>query len=222
MTARGSHAQRALPMPSPNLGFDGDGRLGYGKGMSHLWNATLILALLNACGSTEQSSGSPDERAASPDREGNPSGAEPDDIDANPDQTPAPSDVEADNGLGTGDAVDEPSPSTSESYVTFVDPDSGFSTVEVHDADRQIVHFDAELQAMIWSTNGDAVGGWSTRGSDLSWDRSGVAFRVRFGTEAGERRAYFTETARGTICNLTITGPESLAINATSELPPVE
>jgi len=209
---------------SANLGFDGGGRLGYGMGMSHLWNATLILALLNACGGSEQSSGSlDDERAARPDRE-TPSGAEPeDDIDSNPEQTPAtPVDVETDNGLGAGAGMDEPSPSTSESYVTFVDPDSDFSTVEVHDADRQIVHFDAELQAMIWSTNGDAVGGWSTRGSDLSWDRSGVAFRVRFGTEAGERRAYFTETGRGTICNLTITGPESLAINATGELPPVE
>lgn len=185
--------------------------------MSHLRIATALVALLVSCGGAETPSGPrEEERAASPARpggDGDPSGMMPDD-DFDGDT--------ANEADATGDAVSEPSPSGLESYVTFVDPDSGFSTADVHDADRQIVHFDAELQAMIWSTNGDAVGGWSTRGSDLSWSRSGVAFRVRFGTEAGERRAYFTETDRGTICNLTITGPETLAISATGETPPVE
>jgi hypothetical protein len=73
---------------------------------------------------------------------------------------------------------------------------------------------------MVWSVNGDAVSNWSTNGNDLAWSRSGVAFRVRFGTEAGERRAFFTETDRGTICNLSITAPETLSIRATSEMPP--
>lgn len=196
--------------------------------MSHLWKGTIILALLNACGGAEpSSSSSEEERAAAParpDDERDPSGEEPgDDIDPDTEQTPAtPLGAETADAPGTGGAADEPPTGTMDSYVTFVDPDSGFSTVEVHDADRQVVHFDAERQAMIWSTSGDAVGGWSTRGSDLSWSRSGVAFRVRFGTESGERRAYFTETDRGTICNLAITGPESLAISATGEVPPLQ
>jgi hypothetical protein len=197
--------------------------------MSHLWNAAMILALLGACGGSEDGSASRDEdRSAAPVRpegEGDPSGAEPgDDIDSSAEQTPAaPAGAETTNAPGaTGDGMDEALTSASERYVTFVDPDSGFGTVEVHDADRQVVHFDAERQAMIWSLSGDAVRGWSTRGSDLSWNRSGVAFRVRFGSEAGERRAYFTETDRGTICNLTITAPESLSISATGETPPLE
>jgi hypothetical protein len=43
---------------------------------------------------------------------------------------------------------------------------------------------------------------------------------VRFGSEAGEARAYFTEAGPGTICNLSIRGPDQLSISATSETPP--
>jgi hypothetical protein len=109
---------------------------------------------------------------------------------------------------------------TSARFVTFLDPDSEFQTSEVHDVDREVVRFDAQLDAMVWSGSGDVVSSWSTNGNDLAWGGSGVAFRVRFGTEAGERRAFFTETDRGTICNLNITAPEALSIRATSELPP--
>jgi hypothetical protein len=125
-----------------------------------------------------------------------------------------------------GGAPAEPDPSeadtdaTSAGFVTFQDPDSEFQTSEVHDADREVVRFEPQLGAMVWSANGDAVSNWSTNGNDLAWGGSGVAFRVRFGTEAGERRAFFTETDRGTICNLSITAPEVLSIRATGELPP--
>lgn len=106
--------------------------------------------------------------------------------------------------------------------VSFVEPESGFSTSDVYDADREIVHFDAELGAMIWSASGDAVSGWAVSGADLSWEGSGVAFRVRFGSEGGEPRAYFTERDRGTLCNLDIAAPDELSIRATSETPPLE
>jgi hypothetical protein len=43
---------------------------------------------------------------------------------------------------------------------------------------------------------------------------------VRFGTEEGERRAYFTEAGPGTICNLRVAGPDVLFISASSETPP--
>src|SRR5687768_14753758 len=40
-------------------------------------------------------------------------------------------------------------PSEASPYVTFIDCTTGFRTVEVHDADREIVHFDAALEAMV-------------------------------------------------------------------------
>ncbi|MEY2931596.1 MAG: hypothetical protein RL033_2345 [Pseudomonadota bacterium] len=103
--------------------------------------------------------------------------------------------------------------------VTFVDPDTGFSTQNVHDVDRQIIHFDTGRAAMIWGADGAPVSGWVTNGNELRWNRGG-AFLVRFGTEAGERRAYFTEPGPGTICNLDIRAPEQLFISASRETPP--
>jgi hypothetical protein len=73
---------------------------------------------------------------------------------------------------------------------------------------------------MVSDASGDAVGGWSVTGNDLRWSRNGGAFRVRFGTEGGERRAYFTEAGPGTICNLTLVGPDMLFISGTRETPP--
>ena len=105
-------------------------------------------------------------------------------------------------------------------FVTFVDPDSGQALQDVRDADREIVRFDSASQSMIWAANGDPVDGWITSGNDLRWQRSGGAFRVRFGSEDGERRAYFTEAAGGTICDLSIYAPGQLSISPTSETPP--
>jgi hypothetical protein len=107
----------------------------------------------------------------------------------------------------------------SAALVTFVEADTGFSTQNVHDVDRQIIHFDAQRNAMIWGEDGAAVSGWVTDGNALRWSRGG-GFLVRFGTEAGERRAYFTEAGPGTICNLDIRAPEQLFISASSEKPP--
>lgn len=104
-------------------------------------------------------------------------------------------------------------------FATFTDESTGFATDAVHDADRQIVHFDAARGAMVFDASGEAVEGWAVSGEDLSWSGFAVEFRVRFGTEEGERRAYFTETAVGTICNLRLAGGR-LGISGTSERPP--
>jgi hypothetical protein len=105
-------------------------------------------------------------------------------------------------------------------YVAFIDCTTGFRTDAVFDADREVVHFDAELEAMVSDVSGASVSGWTVAGADLDWSRSGVSFRVRFGTEGGERRAYFTEAGPGTICNLEVASPDVLYISATSERPP--
>jgi hypothetical protein len=126
---------------------------------------------------------------------------------------------EATSGSTSGGSAAAPEEFQPE-FVTFVEPSSGFETQSVRDADRDVVHFDLENGAMIWSENSDEVSGWATEGNDLHWDRSGVAFRVRFGSEAGVRRAFFTETDAGTICDLEITAPEQLSISGTRETPP--
>jgi hypothetical protein len=107
----------------------------------------------------------------------------------------------------------------SPAIVVFVDEATGFTTTDVYDATREIVRFDAERQSMISAATGDSVSGWMTDGNALGPVGS---FRVRFGSEAGQRRAYFTETGNGTICDLVLSGPETLDIYATSERPPID
>jgi hypothetical protein len=118
----------------------------------------------------------------------------------------------SDDSAATPDAFDP-------AFAIFVDPETGVRLQDVRDADREIVHFDLQRQSMVSAASGDAVSGWVTDGNDLRWDRGG-SFRVRFGSEAGEARAYITETGPGTICNLAIRGPDQLSISATSETPP--
>jgi hypothetical protein len=105
-------------------------------------------------------------------------------------------------------------------FATFVDRATGFTTDAVFDADRQVVHFDTGRGAMIEAATGEAVRGWSVADTELDWTGSGVAFRVRFGTEGGERRAYFTERGPGTICNLRFAGAGTLIISGTALVPP--
>jgi len=127
----------------------------------------------------------------------------------------------ADDATAATDAANAaPASGLPQEFVAFVEASSAFSTNEVFDADRERVRFDATRAAMVASANGDSVSGWTTAGNDLRWTGSSVAFRVRFGTESGERRAFFTEAASGTICNLSIDGPDSLSIRGTNELPP--
>lgn len=111
-------------------------------------------------------------------------------------------------------------PSGDETFVTFVDETTSFMTSEVFDADREIISFDPVRGTLVFLATGEAVTGWSVTDGDLDWTRSGVPFRVRFGSEDGSRRAYFTERGPGTICNLRLAGPDALGISATNERPP--
>lgn len=124
------------------------------------------------------------------------------------------------NGLTSDSTSAEAPEQFRPEWVTFMEPGSDVETQSVRDADRDVVHFDLESGAMVWSANADEVSGWVAEGNDLHWDRSGVAFRVRFGSEAGHRLAFFTETGAGTICDLEVTAPEQLSISATRETPP--
>src|SRR5688572_21081034 len=103
---------------------------------------------------------------------------------------PAADDAEDTTAPAADDeAVTETLPLEPAGRVVFVEPGSGFMTDEVYDADREVVFFDAELGAMVSGETGAVITGWRVDGVDLDWSRFAVPFRVRFGTEDGERRA---------------------------------
>lgn len=110
--------------------------------------------------------------------------------------------------------------SAGEAFVAFMDETTGVETLDVYDATREVVRFDSERSAMVSLDGAIAISGWAAVGPDLSWAQSGIEFRVRFGTEQGERRAFFTETATGTICDLRLLGQDELRIFGTLETPP--
>lgn len=112
-----------------------------------------------------------------------------------------------DNGNGNGVA----------NFVVFQDPDSEFSTTDVMDIDAEIVRFDDANGQIIWAEDGTTEGGWDINGNLLQ----GGFFTVAFGTENGQRGAYFTETATATICDIRLDNGNIL-ISATSTPVPQE
>lgn len=129
------------------------------------------------------------------------------------DQTSGPQGSE---GVPAGEAA-----ALDATLFAFVDPDGGASLTTVYDASRQMFQFSRE--AGMTDLAGEANDPrWTAQGNDLFFTQgSDSEFRVRFGTEDGERRAYFTERAAGTICRIRLNGVDRAAsIFATSELPP--
>ena len=84
--------------------------------------------------------------------------------------------------------------------AVFSEP-SGFMTSDVRDVQGQIVRFDTANNALIWAADGRSFSGYPVSGDFIGADRT---FQVRFGTENGERRAYFTETGPATICDINV------------------
>ena len=115
-------------------------------------------------------------------------------------------------GCGGSKSVTAPSPTPSPSppvLAMFTDPTTGFSTRDVRDSDDQIVQFDTATNSLIWAADGEKFPGY--RVSDNFIDGT---FQVRFGTKNGERRAYFTEKASATICDISVFNGQ-LSINPT-------
>ena len=123
-------------------------------------------------------------------------------------------------GCGSGSttaptAASPPSPPQVQMAV-FHDPSSTFATSDVRDVQGQIVRFDLATNSLIWATDGRSFSGYPVDGKFI---RSDHAFQVRFGTDGGERRAYFTETVKGTICDLEVTGGQ-LVLTSTNVMVP--
>jgi hypothetical protein len=87
--------------------------------------------------------------------------------------------------------------------AVFSDPDSSFMTSDVRDVQGQIVRFDMANGSLIWVADGRSFSGYPVNGLFIRADRF---FQVRFGTEVGERRAYFTEAVATTICDVEVAG----------------
>lgn len=110
-----------------------------------------------------------------------------------------------------------PPPPAGVSLVVFTDPQTGFQTTDVRDADNEVVRFDRNEDTLLWSPTNLVFDGWVVDGAFLD---AGRLYRVAFGTVNGQRRAYFTESAGGTICDLSVDGNNFLRIAPTSLLPP--
>lgn len=106
-----------------------------------------------------------------------------------------------------------PPPSLTPVIAMFNEPATGLSTADVRDVHGQIVRFDTANNALIWAADGRSFPGYPV--VDGAFIRSDKHFQVRFGTQDGQRRAYFTETATGTICDIEVAGT-TVVITATS------
>ena len=130
-------------------------------------------------------------------------------------ETEAPADTEEPGDATEPDGSDE----GNKNLAVFTDPDSDFSTSDVRDVDDEIVQFDPVAKTIIWAADGTAYqeGQWDVNGVLLA----GGGFTVLFGTQDGERRAYFTLTADGFICQIEPQGA-SISISGTNVPVPQE
>jgi len=94
-----------------------------------------------------------------------------------------------------------PAPSEVGELAVFDDPDSDFTTTDVYDIDGDIVQFDIDRNVLIWKATGREYTSWQVQEYDLVGNGR---YRVRFGSEGGVQRAYWTEVGPATVCDLRI------------------
>ena len=87
-------------------------------------------------------------------------------------------------------------------HHVFTDPKTGYQTTDLYDVNGDIVQIDTRNQSMVWEQNETSYFEGRYTVTDDVFLRSDRFFQVRFGTENGERKAFFTETAARTICNI--------------------
>ena len=109
-----------------------------------------------------------------------------------------------------------PPPSSTVNLAVFADPSSTFQTIDVFDSNGEVVRFDTVENTLIWVAGDLLFDGWVVDGNILD---EGRLYQARFGTADGQRRAYFTERLRGTICDLSVEDG-FLRIRPTDLLPP--
>ena len=109
-----------------------------------------------------------------------------------------------------------PPPASTANLAVFSDPSSAFQTTDVFDSNGEVVRFNTVESALLWGAGDLFFDGWVVDGNILD---EGRLYQARFGTAGGQRRAYFTERVRGTICDLSVENG-FLQIRPTDLLPP--
>lgn len=103
--------------------------------------------------------------------------------------------------VGVGACSDDDSPTSPTpptlTLASFVDPRGG-STTDVRDSEGDIVRFTVD-GLLVWPPTMATFGGFPVAGNLIGPTQG---FEIRFGTEGGQRRAYFTERGPGTICDI--------------------
>jgi hypothetical protein len=106
--------------------------------------------------------------------------------------------------------------------VVFSDRASAFATSDVRDVQDQLVSFNT-ADELIWTADGRHFSEYIVDGTLIAYHhKADKLFQVRFGTRAGEPRAYLTWTddrlrgAQATILDLSVDGRGNLIIAETS------
>lgn len=123
----------------------------------------------------------------------------------------------------TSQSVRQPVPQPAAvQLVVFSDRASAFATSDVRDVQEQIVTF-TTADELIWTADGTHFPEYIADGTFIAYHhKTDKLFQVRFGTKAGERRAYLTWTderlrgAPATILDLSVNGRGDLIIAETS------
>lgn len=84
------------------------------------------------------------------------------------------------------------------SLALFMDPMGGFSTNDVRDSEGDVVRFTVDGR-LVWPPTMATFTGFPVAGNLIGPTQG---FEIRFGTEGGQRRAYFVERGSGTICDI--------------------
>jgi len=95
------------------------------------------------------------------------------------------------------DSPTAPPPPTTLTLASFMDPMGG-STSDVRDSEGDIVRFTVDGR-LVWPPTMATFNGFPVTGNLIGPTQG---FEIRFGTEGGQRRAYFTERGPGTICDI--------------------
>lgn len=130
-------------------------------------------------------------------------------------------DGDASQTAGNSDSTSDPETPDDTPFVIFEDPITGFRTVNVYDANRELYHFDRDEESMVREAGDIRQSNWLVSGTDVSNNGVFGSYRIRFGTEQGKQRAYFTEVTPPTICDLVLESANALSIYRGSEMPPM-
>jgi hypothetical protein len=103
-------------------------------------------------------------------------------------------------GACSDDDDDSPTAPSTPTLASFNDPRGGFSTNDVRDSEGEVVRFTLDGR-LVWPPTMATFTGFPVTGNFIGPTQG---FEVRFGTENGQRRAYFTERGPGTICDIDV------------------